>query len=181
MALRLQASVLKLKSAMKIWWLTTPFGFITTPLHKPSMPEGHKVTWLTQIPPIQFENVRVRISWDSHRGCQTRLQLCHHLLLRCPLEVNCLDTCYPRLKGAYEALSEYARGEEELLFSPGKGEQGCRRLLLTLSGQVEQPSLLGAWHPSWGPSGSVSLPAQPFRFYAARRLRESQVHPQITA
>ena len=113
------------------------------------------------------------MSRDSHRG--------RHLLLHCPLEVNCLDTCYPRLKAACEALSEYARGGEKLLFSPGKGEQGCRHLLLTLSGRVEQPSLLGAWHPSWGPSGSVSLPVQPFRSCAARRPRESQVHPQITA
>lgn len=75
-----------------------------------------RITWLAQIPPIQFENVRVRISWDSHRGCQTPASALPPPPLRFPLEVNCLDTCYPRLK-AYEALSEYARGGRASLLS----------------------------------------------------------------
>lgn len=169
MTLGLQASVLKLKSATKIsiW-----FHHYSPPKAKyASMAQGY-MTY-----PDSSDTVWECQAVDFRRqpqGLPTRLQLCHHLLLHWLLEVNCLDTCYPRLKGAWKAISKYARGGEELLFSPGKGEQGRRRLLLTLSCQVAQ-------HPPWGPSGSVSLPAQLFRTCAARRPKESQAHPQITA
>lgn len=46
-------------------------------------------------------------------------QLVHHPLLHFPLELNCLDTCYTRLKRA----PKYTSRREELLFSPGEGEQ----------------------------------------------------------
>ena len=42
------------------------------------------------------------MSRDSHRGC--------HLLLHCPLEVNCLDTCYPRLKAACGRVEQPSGG-----------------------------------------------------------------------
>ena len=120
MALGLQASVLKLKSAMKIsiW-----FHHYSPPQAKyASMAQGY-MTY-----PDSSDTVWESQAVDFRRqpqGLPTRLQLCH-LLLHWLLEVNCLNTCYPRLKGACKAISKYARGGEELLFSPGKGEQGRR-------------------------------------------------------
>lgn len=54
------------------------------------------------------------------QGLPTRPQLGLHLLLllHCPLEVHCLDTCYSRLNRACKAVSNYAsRGEELSFFS----------------------------------------------------------------
>ena len=112
MALGLQASVLKLKNATKIsiW-----FHHYSPPQAKyarmaqgyMTYPDSSDTVWESQA--VDFRR--------QPQGLPTRLQLCHHLLLHYLLEVNCLDTCYPRLKGACKTISKYARGGEELLFS----------------------------------------------------------------
>lgn len=115
---------------------------------------------------------------ETATGAANWAPLCHLLLLHGPLQVYGLDTCYPRLNRACEAVSKCSSRGEGLLLSPGKGEHGHRHVPLTRGCQVKHPSLLGAWHPSWGPSGSISPTAWPLLSW---RLTESQVHLKITA
>lgn len=179
------SALFKLKSTTKIHWLTAPFGLITAPFQKPSKPKRHKVKWLTQIPLKGSGNARKCISWDSHRSCQLGPGLASPSSSSSSTAHEEFTAWTPATLGWLEPAEQFhimpaeAKSLASLLSRKGWAMPPTFAVYPGLSGVASVSA--GRLAPVRGPSGSVSLTAWPFLPCTAWRLKESQVHPEITA